>query len=203
MWPQASQLREGVLRAKCQGSTVTGGQGMERGNDMQGDPAGARSRDGTCRGPGAGATVGRRRAPRCRPGSGPWRQPCSGLRKPGGSTRAVCLPGQSHTQHCGASCQPLDVPQMSPSPIAAPLPSQSQPQCGWGHSQHPGSVGEGHLPGPPSTHLHTSPLSAHDPDPGSELGSGPSSLGGHRVPPSLPEGPRGPAWEGALSRGSF
>lgn len=47
-------------------------------------PGGPRGRGPTCRQPAAGATVGRRTAPRCRPGSGPWRRPCLGLQKPGG-----------------------------------------------------------------------------------------------------------------------
>lgn len=51
----------------------------------------------TCRRPAAGATGARRRTPQCRPGSGPWRQLCSGLRKPGVSARAACLPRRAGT----------------------------------------------------------------------------------------------------------
>ena len=47
----------------------------------------------TCTGPAAEATVGRKRVPQCRPGSGPWRQLCLGLRRPEGSARAACLLG--------------------------------------------------------------------------------------------------------------
>lgn len=69
--------------------------------------------------------MGRRRAPRCRPGSGPWRRPCSGLRRPGASVRAACLPGAEPAQwHCGAGWQPLELTPSQPA-----VPRQASPRA--------------------------------------------------------------------------
>lgn len=94
----------------------------------------------TCRGLAAGATVGRRRAPRCRPGSGLWRWLYSGFRRPKESARAVYLPEtELGIWKCAITCPYLSRSskfrvKMPCSPDPGPVQLSCSIQACWGCS---------------------------------------------------------------------